>query len=175
PYIDSKIVWGDYESERGLVTGIYHGLLLNTVPIVPPGLREKYPLRVDERGFHFAGGGGGWNTRPSIQYVGKGRRPYGPYGFSLGGSVRLPDGAGTVGEGRFKLRVPADRTRMITTVWNPVAEPLDLEIDVNGARRRQTIAPGTTARIETPLDEETALAVAYRGDRRLVLLETDFR
>lgn len=174
PHIDSKIVWGDYESERGLVTGIYNGLLLNTVPIVPAGLRERYPLRVDERGFHFAGGRGGWNTRPSIQYVGKGRRPYGPYVFSLGGSVRLPEGAGAVGEGRFKVRVPADRTRMITTVWNPVAEPFDLEIEVNGVKHRERIPPHQTVRLETELPEVTALAVTYRGDRRLVLLETDF-
>ena len=176
PLIDSRIVWGDYGSERGLVTGIYNGLLLHTVPVVPPDLAARYPARIDSLGFHFAGGAGGWNTRPSIQYVPKGRRPFGPYEFSLGGAVRLPSNHGPEGVGQVWFRVPQGSTRLVTTAWNPVDVPLELEVEVNGRKHRQRIAPGATERIETPLQSsETDVALTYRGDRRLVLLETEVR
>ena len=29
------------------------------------------------------------NTKPAIQYVARGRRPFGPYTFTTGGAVRL--------------------------------------------------------------------------------------
>lgn len=176
PLVTEKIVWGEYGSERGLVTGIYNGLLLNTVPEIPEGLRDKYPLRIDDEGFHFAGAAGGWNTRPAIQYVPRGRRPFGPYEFTLGGAVRLPDGAGAVGEGRVWLRLPEDRSRMVTTVWNPADVPLEIEIEVNGTRQPARIAAGATVEVETPLPRASrSLALVYRGDRRLVLLATDFQ
>lgn len=176
PLIDSAIAWGDFASERGLVTDVYSGLLLNTVPVVPEGLRERYPLIVDEQGFHLAAGPGGWNTRPSIQYVPRGRRPYGPFEFSLGGSVRLPRDAAATGEGTVHLRVPSGRTRMTTTVWNPHTEALELEVELNGETRRHRIAAGAEERVETSLPRGARdLALTFRGDRRLVLLETDFR
>ncbi|HKG93531.1 MAG TPA: hypothetical protein VKA84_16605, partial [Gemmatimonadaceae bacterium] len=141
PLIDSKITWGDYASERGLVVGIHSGLIVHTVPRVPPGLAAANPLRVDPEGFVFAGGSGGWNTKPAIQYFPRGRRPYGPYEFTTGGSVRpVKVGGGTsvaaaaaddpeidaggggtlrgggAGEGRVWMRVPAGRTMMLTTI-----------------------------------------------------------
>lgn len=175
PEITSKIVWGDYESERGLVTGIYSGLLLHSVPVVPEGLEKKYPLRVTEEGHHLAGAGGGWNTRPSIQYVPSGRRPFGPYSFSLGGMPRRVDKDSQIGEGRFWCRIPSDRTRMVTSVWNPIDEPLELEIVVNGIRQQVRIGGGKTEQVETPLrNSDDTLSVTFRGDFRLVLMETDF-
>lgn len=176
PLVETKIVWGDYASERGLVTGIYSGLVLHTVPVVPEGLKAGNPVRTDEQGFVFAGSGGGWNTRPAIQYVGRGRRPFGPYEFSLGGAVRLPKEHGPEGEGVFWARVPPGRRVMLTTVSNPAPKALELEIEVNGARQRHSVGAGTTARVETALPAgATTLGVAYRGDRRLVLWETDFQ
>lgn len=173
---DSRITWGDYASERGLLTGIYSSLILNTVPIVPTDLKDRYPITVDENGFVQAGGGGGWNTKPAVQYVGKGRRPFGPYTFTSGGSVVLPRNHAPLGEGRFWLRIPANRTTMVTTVNNPVAQPLEFEIEVNGARQHSTIPPNQTTRIETGVrGGETPLSITYRGDRRTVILETDFR
>lgn len=172
---DSKIVWGDYASERGLLTGIYNGLLLNTVPIVPADLADRYPITVSDDGFVYAGGSGGWNTKPGIQYVGKGRRPFGPYTFSYGGSVTLPKGALPYGEGRVWLRVPSSRRTMITTVSNPVDVALTLEVGVNGAMQRVSVPPRQTIRVETPVRGGAApLAIIFRGDRRVVLLETDF-
>jgi hypothetical protein len=65
---------------------------------------------------------------------------------------------------------------MLTTVSNPAPKALELEIEVNDARQRHGVAAGTTARIETALPVgATTHGVAYRGDRRLVLLETDFQ
>lgn len=170
-----RIVWGDYASEHGLVVGVYNGLLLNGVPIVPEGLKAKYPIRVTADGNTFAGGSGGWNSKPSIQYVAHGRRPYGPYGFSTGGTV-TPVDREAPGEGRVWLRVPAGRTTMTTTIENPVDDAITLDIGVNGATQHVTIPPKQTIRVATPVRGGAApLAITFRGDRRAVLLETDFR
>jgi beta-galactosidase len=180
--IDSKIVWGDYASERGVVTGIHSGLLVHTVPRVPAELAARNPIRVDEQGFVFAGGAGGWNTRPAIQYFARGRRPFGPYTYTTGGSVQLPKDHGPEGVGRVWMRVPFARTTMITTVENLHDQPLEIEIGLNGATRRHRVDARSTARIETLLPSRDpastwhkSLALTFRGDRRLVLLETDFK
>jgi hypothetical protein len=175
PLVTSKITWGDYASERGLVTGIYNGLLLHTVPVVPGDIGASRALRVDSTGFVFAGAFGGWNTNPAIQYVGRGRRPYGPFTFTLGGAVRLERGTPPIGEGRVWLRVPAGRRTMTTVVHNQATADRTLEVALNGARQQVTVPAGATLTVETPLANATDLAIAYRGDRRLVLLSTDFR
>ncbi|HYD51864.1 MAG TPA: glycoside hydrolase family 2 TIM barrel-domain containing protein [Gemmatimonadaceae bacterium] len=174
PLVDAKIVWGDYGSERGLVTGIHDGMVLHTVPVVPEQMKARYPLTMDSTGFVIGGARGGWNTSPSVQYVGRGRRPYGPYGFTLGGAVRLLPGSGPLGEGRVHLRVPAGRTTMLTMVDNDTRDTLALTIELNGVTQHARLAPGRTT-IETPLAGATSLAIVYRGDRRTVLRETDFR
>lgn len=176
PLVTAPIVWGEYGSERGLVTGILDGLLLNTIPLVPPALRGSHPTRIDEKGFHYAGKGGGWNSQPSIQYVARGRRPFGVHAMSLGGSPRLPRDAAPEGEGTFHLRVPDDRRTMVTRVWNPSGQPLELEVEVDGASRREIVPPNDSIAIRSSLPaRHGVLAITYRGDRRLVLLETDFR
>jgi beta-galactosidase len=176
PLVTQKIAWGDYGSERGLLTGIYSGLLVHTVPIVPKALEAKYPVSIDKEGFVLAGGEGGWNTKPAVQYVARGRRPFGPYTFTSGGSVKVTGPKGAPGEGRIRLRIPEGRTTMLTTASNPAAEPLELEISVNGVAQRTRIGAGETTHIETPARGGSApLAIVFRGDRRLVLLETDFR
>jgi hypothetical protein len=177
PLVRQPIVWGDYQSEHGLVVGVYNGLIVNGVPVVPEPIRAKYPLHVDEKeGWQIAGAGGGWNTRPAIQYVARGRRPYGPYGFSIGGSPTMADDAGPQGSGTVWMRVPDGRKEMLTTVWNPADAPLELEIGLNGATQRASIPAHGTISVNTPLnDAGDSLAVRYRGDRRLVLLRTEFR
>ncbi len=180
PLITSKITWGDYASERGLLTGVYSGFLLNTVPTMPDALISRYPTRIDEDGFWVAGDAGGWNTRPAIQYVGRGRRPFGPYEFTSGGAYKLPDGHDTVGEGRVWMRVPPGRTAMLNTVLNPAAVPLDVDVLVNGVAQHRRIAAGESLSVESPIaangnSAATVVALTVRGDRRLVLLTTDFR
>lgn len=174
--IDTKITWGDYASERGLLTGIYSGMLLNTVPVVPKDLASKYPLKIDAEGNTLAGGAGGWNTKPAIQYVPKGRRAFGPYTFTSGGAVELPKGSQPTGEGRFWMRIPPARRTMLTTISNPIDKPLDMEIEVNGSPVKSTVPANSILVVETPVRAGTQpLAILFRGDRRLVFIETDFR
>ncbi len=176
PLIDSKITWGDYASERGLVTGIYSGLLLNTVPVVPAALTNTYPISIDSVGYTFAGGTSGWNTKPAIQYVPHGRRVFGPYTFSSGGSVELVDRKSSEGFARVWVRVPASRSVMYSTISNPVSRPLDIEIVVDGSARRSSIPAYSTLTVWSPVrGGARPIAITFRADRRLVLLETDFR
>lgn len=175
PLIDSAITWGNYASERGLVVGIYDGLLLNTVPVVPRGLESTYPLRMDADGFLFAGGGGGWNSKPAVQYVPRGRRPFGQYAFSDGGSLRLPREHGPEGAGTVWLRTRPGLTSITTTVENPADVPLVVTMEVDGASRTATIPARGTGSVQALLaPSDHAHAVTFRGDRRLVLLTTSF-
>jgi hypothetical protein len=113
---------------------------------------------------------------PIVQYLARGRRPFDPYTFPSGGSVKVTGPKGAPGEGRIRLRIPEGRTTMLTTASNPAAEPLELEISVNGVAQRTRIGAGETTHIETPARGGSApLAIVFRGNRRLVLLETDVR
>ena len=174
--VADRITWGDYASEHGLVTGVYNGLLVNTEPVVPADLKTKYPVTVDAQGFWFAGGTSGWNTKPAIQYEGKGRRPFGPYTFTTGGSLQVDKAAGNTGEGRVWLRIPEGRTTMLTTIQNPAADALELELTVNGAPQRVKIPAGQTITAESTVKGGAQpLLISFRGDRRLVLVSTEFR
>lgn len=185
PVITDTITWGDYASEQGIVTGVHSGLLLNTVPTMPAALEPKYPLTIDDDGFWLAGGeAGGWNTRPAVQYVARGRRPFGPYEFTSGGAYRLPEGAGPLGEGRAWWRVPAGRTMIMITVLNPWSAALDIEVTLNAVVRRRRVEAGTTVTIESPLaapmapadgTQPISVSMHLRGDRRLVLLTSTSR
>jgi hypothetical protein len=68
---------------------------------------------------------------------------------------------------------------MVTTVDNPAARPLDLEITVNGTASRCTVPASGSARCESPLAAQAGtssdVALLFRGDRRLVLRETTFQ
>jgi len=175
PYIDSKIVWGDYGSERGVVPEVYSGLLLNTEPMVPAGMAADHPITVNEEGFHIAGGRGGWNSNPSIQYVARGRRPFGPYGYTLGGSVQ-PEKGTTTGSGEVAFRVPSGRRTVRTTVENPGDSARTVTVTLNGAAVRSTILPHSSAVVENAIPAGvTSLVLGFTGDRRLVLAETDFQ
>lgn len=176
PLIASKVTWGDYASERGLLTGVHSGFLLNTVPTMPAGLQARYPTKIDADGFWTAGDAGGWNTRPAVQYVARGRRPFGPYEFTSGGAYRLPEEHGPTGQGRVWMRIPAGRSAMVNAIQNPSTDSLDVDVTVNGATQRRRLAPGETARIESPLSAGvTTVSLTVRGDRRLILLESDVR
>ncbi len=178
PLIDSAILWGDYASERGLVAGIYNGLIINTTPIVPEGLKQKYPFRVDEKlGFQFAGKKGGWNSKPCVQYVSKGRRAFGPYKYTLGGRAVLTKDAQEKGTGIFWARIPVGKKAVLTKVENPSEVDGEIEVVVNGQKVTEatTIAAGKTEVLRSELpDDVTEVSVRYTGHRTLVLLETRF-
>lgn len=171
--IDSPIIWGDYASERGLITGLNSGLLLNGKPRLS-GELSKIPLVIAKAGYEFAGHRGGFNSRPGIQYVPYGRRPFGPYHLRGFGNIPEPDSEnGNVGQGIFWCAIPEGKTTAHTTVWNPYSKPLSLEVDINGRQVRQQIKAGQTTVVSCPVSS-TELKVSYKGDRRLVLLQTSF-
>jgi len=173
--VRAPIEWGEYGSEAGIAEGSYSGLIVNTVPVMPKGLQSKYPVTIDTVGFQFAGGRGGWNSKPAIQYVASGRRPFGPYQLDLFGSPKLPKDRAALGTGHLWLRVP-ERTRdMRTAIENPTDAPLPFELTTNGTTQRVQVPAHATQRIETPLHDSTDLSITIRGDRRLILRETAFQ
>jgi hypothetical protein len=133
-------------------------------------------ITVTREGHEFAGGErSGFNTRPGIQYVAYGRRPWGPYVFRGFGDVPAPmDAHDSIGEGVFYCSVPPGRTRATTLVWNPADVALEVSVWVNDRQTTRTIQPNERASIEVPVTG-TRIAMRFRGDRRLVLLQTDFQ
>lgn len=169
PYIDSTIVWGDYASERGLITGSQNGLLLHTRWVCPPTNPTAEPLTQEE---------GAWNTRPGDQFVPDGRSPFGPYGYSTGSSLREGDPGSKLGEGFFRARVPAGKTVMLTSVKNPSSIPCPLTISVNGSASSQsfTIPANSSTNLSSALSPGvTNLYVQFNGSKSLVLLKTTFQ
>lgn len=174
--VEEPIWWGDYTSEKGLVVGANNGLVLNTVPIVPTDQKERWPLKVDVRGYNYVGSYGGWNSRPGIQYVGNGRRPFAPYNFSLGGSDLVKPADEACGSGYFAARVPEDRTTMATLLANPSYESLEISISINGGKKQTyTLSAGEQKLVEMPLPKERQLRVDFEGSRRCVILMTEFK
>ncbi len=179
PYIQAgrSIEWGDYESERGMVTGAVNGLVVNPYPIVPLDRRDKYPLKVDDRGYHYVASYGGWNNRPGIQYLPRGRRPFAPFSFSLGGNDLVDDEKGaSIGEGYFVAKAPEGTVTMVTTFENNAKEAISVALDVNGGEpQRVTVPAEDQVRLETTLPADGKIKVHIKGDRRTVLLRTEFR
>ncbi len=176
PLAPQTIVWGDYQSERGLVTGANNGLVLNPRPVVPVDQRADMPLKVDNLGYQYVGSYGGWNSRPGVQYVPYGRRPFAPFGYTLGGNDTVgAQNASTPASGFFQCTVPAGCSRMLTTVENPAGDMIEIRISVNGSWGEwQRIAPSATLTIESKLPAEDRVRIAFEGDRRNVVTRTEF-
>jgi len=73
----------------------------------------------------------GWNTDPGNQYIPKGRRPIGPFGYSTATSLREPKEP--IGTGTFYARLPTGRKTMITTVRNNGTADGTLRVEINGS------------------------------------------
>lgn len=177
--ISDEIIWGDYASERGVATGANNGLLLNTFPIVPADQQKRWPLKVDNRGYQYVGSYGGWNSRPGIQYVPKGRRPFAPYDYTPGGSDTLAPEDDGRGEGHVAIKLPADRRYMYTTLWNPYSENASLTISINGEGVSEVNIPsGETITVESslphPVGDANRLKLSFAGSRYCVILKSEF-
>lgn len=174
PYqlITSPIVWGEYETEKGIVTDLYSGFLVNATPRLTGAFVDE-GIVVSKEGYQLAGGKGSrFNTRPGLQYVTNGRRPWGPYVQSFGGQPRL--GKTPLGEGKFWCQIPEGLNNMSSVVWNPSNEPLTMKIRVNElVEIEQQIQPGDKLVINTPVDK-ISVGATYTSDRRLVVLQTSF-
>ena len=174
PYttITNPIIWGEYETEKGLVTDLYSGFLVNSTPRMPRDYKGK-GIVVTKEGYQLAGGSrSGFNTRPGIQYVANGRRPFGAFNYSFGGMPQ--PGKEALGFGRFWCRIPEGQNNSTSIVWNPGDEPLGITIKINGLPEvKQTIPAGARVSVEAPVDGPS-VSMTFTGDRRLVILETAF-
>jgi beta-galactosidase len=174
PYqlITSPIVWGEYETEKGIVVDQSSGFLVNATPRLT-GAFANEGIKVSKEGYQLAGGTGGrFNTRPGLQYVQNGRRPWGPFVQSFGGQPKL--GSTPLGEGKFWCKIPDGQNNMTSVVWNPSNEPLEIKIKVNGLPEvSHTIKAGEKLAVDTPVDRNE-VGVTYTSDRRIVILETAF-
>jgi beta-galactosidase len=173
PLINSPIMWGDYETEHGVVTDLYSGFLVNATPRIPTNYLGK-GIVVTKEGYELAGGvKGGFNTRPGIQYVANGRRPFGPFVQSTGGQP-LPQEGTKEGIGKFWCSIPEGQNLATSIIWNPGKEPLEIKVKVNDLPEiKQLIAAGEKVSVQTPVDRSN-VSITYTGDRRLVVLETAF-
>src|SRR5687768_6167830 len=104
PLVEKPIRWGDYPTERGLMPGPLTGLVINAVWMKPPTDPSATPLPHNT---------GAWNTDPGNQFVPKGRRPIGPFGYSTATSLRDPNPKEPTGHGTFYARLPKGRTSMV--------------------------------------------------------------
>lgn len=173
--VGNCILWGNYESEKGLVTGANNGLVINPYPYVPAERRDEYPLKVDSRGYHYVVSYGGWNNRPGVQYLTRGRRPFAPFGYSAGGSDTVAPGDEGCGEGYFLATVPDGTDRMITTFENNSDEEIRISVIVNGKNSDSVqIPPHSQKKSDISLGRQKTIKVLFRGDRRTVILRTDF-
>lgn len=174
--LDAPVLWGEYETEKGMIIGVYNGLMINSKPALY-GSYENSPLLLKKDGHLFAEKGGGWNNAAGKQYVPYGRRLFGPYYHKDFGGVPEPfDAEGLTGEGFFWCRVPQGTRLMTTIIWNPSQNALPVQIKINEVLISDIkVQPGEYKSIESRIPENaTELKVGLQGDRSLVLLQTNF-
>lgn len=176
PLVDRKIYWGDYKSEAGIVSGANNGLIINTVPVSPVNRQKEYPLKVDDLGYQYVISYGGWNNRPGVQYMIKGRRPFAPYTYSRGGNYQVEKGYEKAGSGYFLARVNSGKSIMFTCVENPTDRLIHFSIGINSEEvRTYSIEPHSTRKLETMLPNERELKVTFTSDRSAVILTSEFQ
>jgi beta-galactosidase len=166
PLITAPIEWGNYVTERGVLTGSIQGLIYNCrwspAPTTPPGTKPE-PDNT-----------GAWNTHPGQLFISKGIRAIGPYMWNTGASSRELS-TGPTGTGAFCCRIPAGKTTVINKVENTQKTPLEMKITVNGAATTAIIAPGQISTIKSHIPSNvTDLTIQYTGAKQLVILETSF-
>ena len=177
PYVvvNDSIVWGDYASERGIVNAPCNGLMVNTVPIVPKGqeYNPRYQLKIDQYGYQYAGAYGGWNSKPGVQYIPRGRRAMAPFTFSRGGSPVVSKSS-TQGEGYFYMALPEKKCRMTTVFENPSNESVTISLSIDGQSWKEySLLPKRQLSVETDISHvKDVMKVSVKGDRRVVLLKT---
>ncbi len=176
PLITSPIKWGEYETEKGLLTGEVSGLLLNPHPRLLGADKLKYKLVITEEGHQFAANNRVlWADLPGQQYIPYGRRPFGPYYLRGMGSIAEIEKEANKKEGTgfFYCRVAEGVTKSLHTIWNPANEELYIKISANENEVKKAIPPKSVLIVECPI-KDSKIKMQYTGDRRLVLLQTSF-
>nr|WP_294894396.1 glycoside hydrolase family 2 TIM barrel-domain containing protein [uncultured Pedobacter sp.] len=171
--VTNPIIWGDYTSEKGLIIDSYNGFIANGTPRLTDAFLAE-GIKVTKEGYQLAGGHPSrFNTRPGLQYVVNGRRPWGPYDPSYGRSPTFSKSSKS-GTAQFWCRIPKGKNNMNSVVWNPSAEALTVKIKVNDLKETNAVVQaGEYKSIDSDVDDEN-VKVVYQGDRRLVMMETSF-
>jgi len=176
PLVDRAIYWGNYKSEKGIVTSANNGLLINTVPVSPINRQEEYKLQIDDLGYQYTVSYGGWNTRPGVQYMIKGRRPFAPFNYSAGGNYVVEKQYESEGKGFFLAKVGKEKKQMQTLLENPTDRPIKIAIQINAENvENYVIEPFSERTIVSKLPKERELKVTFKGDRSTVILKTEFK
>jgi hypothetical protein len=168
PFIDSPIHWGDYTSERGVITGPANGLVLNASWVKPPTNPSATPLTQEE---------GAWNVRPGDQFVPRGRSLLGPYGYTTSTSLRDLNPNSKTASGIFWARIFSKRNRVVTSIENPSPETAEFSVVINEISPGQNtiVPPHKIVEVSAPLPPGiTHVTVRYTGSKALVLLQTSF-
>ena len=166
PFVENRIEWGNYATEKGTVSGPAYGLVVNADWVRPVTNPTAKPLTQEE---------GAWNTRPGDQFVPHGRRMLGPYGYSTGSSLKDLAARFQDCNGNFWARIPAGKTKMVTSIENRSNQPAEISVVVNESLNptRVTIAPSKIEQVSAPLPEgATDVSVRYTGSKEMVLLTT---
>lgn len=173
PLITSPIFWGQYGTEKGLLTGIGSGFMINSKPYLTGPYNQK-KLVLTSEGHLFAEKPGGWNNRPGIQYIPYGRRVFGPYYHRGFGGIPEAYNYETEGIAEFWCRVNENVTQMKTLVWNPFDEPLSVKTSVNNTIVTKEVPPNSEEWIDVNFKPIKNNHIIYQADRRMVFLETIF-
>jgi len=168
PRIDSPIVWGDFPSERGLITGRHNGLIEN-VALVDPDTGRLLKSNQNNAA--------GWNSNPGRQYTVWGRRPLGPYTYSSSGAVQESRPAAATGWGRFWVRIPGGSISLVTTVENPTDAEAYFQAAVNQEPGDEWLVVPSSGKVIVrtslpPGAEE--VEVHYEGSKELAIVKTAF-
>jgi beta-galactosidase len=166
PLITEPIEWGNYASEHGVIVGPANGFVVNADWVKPVTNPSAKQLTQTE---------GAWNIRPGDQFVPHGRSPFGPYGYSTGSSLKDLNPGSAIGTATFWIRIPADKSSLTTLVENRSISTASLTVGANEKSQDFPLPPNKATRISIPIQAGTSdLRLQYRGDKKLVILETAF-
>ncbi len=167
PLVQSRIEWGNYASERGVINGPMNGLVVNVSWVRPETNPSATPLAPEE---------GAWNTRPGDQFVPRGRKPFGPYGYTTSSSLRDLNPDSEIGSGFFWARIPDGKRSVKTVVENPSSKPAEFSMEVNESSViHQSVPAGQTRTVSANVPPaSTNVCVRFTGSKTLVILETEF-
>jgi len=155
--VEEPIRWGEYASERGLITGPLHGFVVNA------GFEDVEKADAAE----------GFASRQSVP---RGRRAIGPFSYDRKCFVVPDDPNAAGGNAVFHAGILEGCTAMITTVENPSETNAAFSVELNGVTDGpHAVAAGATVDVRTPiLRDTTNVDVRYTAPRSLVFLKTAF-
>lgn len=123
PRITEPIVWADFSTEKGVISGTHNGFLEEVVQVDPA--TDAILARNQNRAY-------GWNDDPGRLFRLRGRKPVGT-GASLSSELFGADlTERSLGYARFFINVPGDRRMLSTLVENPSSERVPFQVNLNG-------------------------------------------